>query len=365
MRQTILAITTLQIKQHDLLKILSENDLEEMDFIRVESIEEAENLFFERDILLVIGDNSIPGIREILIEMKQDEFFSHVPVILLIPRRTRQTIQKALQEGFDVCIAEEEVPLLLAHQAIPLIKNHLRSDISREEVSQLQEKSIHDFILLDLIKDYIPRTIYNIALKCAHQQKIWIPEEETTLTIVFGDIRGFTPHTQNMEPKNVISYLNRAFDVVSRLVYSHSGDIDKYIGDAFLAVFSDPLDALQSMIAVQQEMREINRESEPEDKILFRIGMHTGPVIRGNVGGNNRFDNTLIGDTVNTAARLEQMGSPGGVLISEATRKLLNLELPVEYGRQERLKGRTGIETVWEVFEFLDTREVNSESASL
>ena len=117
----------------------------------------------------------------------------------------------------------------------------------------LQEESIHDFILLDLIKDYIPRTIMNIARSCAHEQKIEIPEEEQILTIVFGDIRGFTPRTQNMAPKDVISYLNRAFEVVSSLVYEYSGDIDKYIGDAFLAVFADPKDALKSMMAVQKK----------------------------------------------------------------------------------------------------------------
>ncbi len=365
MKQTILAITKFEIEQHELLRVLEKNGISDLEFIRVESMEEAEHLFFDRDILLVIGDNSLPGIREILVEMKQDEIFSHVPVILLIPRRTRQTIQQALQEGFDVCIAEEELSLLLPYQAIPLIKNHVCSDSSREKVSVLQEKSIHDFILMDLIKDYIPRTILDIARNCAHEQKISIPEEETTLTIVFGDIRGFSPRTQHMEPKNVIRYLNRAFDTVSRLVYTYNGDIDKYIGDAFLAVFSEPLDALQAMMAVQQEMREQNRGAEPEDIIQFRIGIHTGPVIRGNVGGNNRFDNTLIGDTVNTAARLEQMGTPGGILISETTRQLLNLALPEEFSRRERMKGRAGIETVWDVFEYLDTREASPEPAAL
>ena len=113
MTQMILAITKQTIDQRDLLQVLEENGIPGLSFISVDTIEDAEPCFFENDILLLIADYNIPGVVEAFMEMKQDEFFAHIPVIMIIPRRTRQAIQTALQQGFDACVAEAEIPLLL------------------------------------------------------------------------------------------------------------------------------------------------------------------------------------------------------------------------------------------------------------
>ncbi|WP_319559681.1 adenylate/guanylate cyclase domain-containing protein [Marispirochaeta sp.] len=367
MQRTIITITADPVNTTELVAVLESVGLGSFQTISAASMEEAEAHFYEQDIYLIIADERVPQAVETLREMKQDEMFAHIPVLLIIEKRTKERIQSAFRMGFDTCLAVQEVSVLLAHQSIPLIRNHLNNDDTMEKISDLQEKAIRDFILLDLIKDYIPRTIWNVAREYAHEQRIRIPEEERTLTIVFGDIKDFTPKTQKMQPKNVIRYLNSAFDVVSRLVYSHDGDIDKYIGDAFLAVFNDPVRAVRSMLTIQKEFEVLNRErsSRSEDVIIFRVGVHTGPVIRGNVGGSQRFDNTLIGDTVNTAARLEKIAEPGGILISEATRQALGLELPEECGRLENLKGRTGNEKVWSIYEHLKNSPIAHESAAL
>ncbi len=367
MQRTLLSITADPIDTEDLISVLDSVGLGNFRIISTASMEEAEPHFYEQEIYLVIADERVPQAIETLQEMKQDEMFAHVPVLLLIEKRTKERIQAAFRMGFDTCVALQEVSALLAHQAIPLIRNHLNNDDTMEKISALQEKAIQDFILLDLIKDYIPRTIWNVAKEYAHEQRIEIPEEERILTIVFGDIKDFTPRTQRMQPKHVIRYLNTAFDVVARLVYAHDGDIDKYIGDAFLAVFDDPEKAVTSMLKIQKEFEILNRErsSQGEDTIVFRVGIHTGPVIRGNVGGSQRFDNTLIGDTVNTAARLEAIAPPGGILISEATRRELGLELPGTCGRTENLKGRVGDEKVWEIYDCLKDSSLAHEPAAL
>lgn len=353
MDRCILLITSRELDTAPLLDSLAAKELGAFEALPTSSVEEAEPLFFEREIYLIIADAQVEGVEEILGELKQDEMFSHIPVLLILEERSGEGIKAALDAGFDAVLGRDEVKELLPHTALPLIRNHRYNGEMLEKISDLQEKAIRDFILLDLIKDYIPRTIWNIAKEYAHEQRIRIPEEETVLTIAFGDIKNFTPRTQHMEPKAVISYLNEAFDVVSRLVYDHQGDIDKYIGDAFLAVFRTPIRGVTSMLAIQGELERMNLERKEEDQILFRIGIHTGPIIRGNVGGNDRYDNTLIGDTVNTAARLEQIAPAGGILISEATRSQIGIELPEEYGRTESLKGREGEIRVWEIYDYL------------
>lgn len=150
--------------------------------------------------------------------------------------------------------------------------------------------------------------------------------------------------------------LNIVFEVVSRYIFSFGGDIDKFIGDAFLALFSDLKKAVTAMYGIQKELVDLNREQQEQGKdvIRFRIGMHTGLIIRGNVGGNDRYDNTLIGDAVNTAARLESKAPHGGLVISESIRKQLDLEIPDEYRLHSELKGRKGEETYYSVFDYFD-----------
>ncbi len=353
MDRSILCITSRPIDTAPLIESLTHKELGSFEALQTSSVEEAEPLFFEREIYLIIAESKVEGVEEILGDLKQDEMFSHIPVLLILEERSAALVKRAMDNGFDAVLARDELDELLPHTALPLIRNHRYNGEMLEKISDLQEKAIRDFILLDLIKDYIPRTIWDIAKEYAHEQRIRIPEEETVLTIAFGDIKNFTPRTQHMDPKAVIGYLNEAFDVVSRLVYDHQGDIDKYIGDAFLAVFRTPIRGVTSMLAIQGELERMNRDRREEDQILFRIGIHTGPIIRGNVGGNERYDNTLIGDTVNTAARLEQIAPPGGVLISEATRSQIGIELPEQYGRTESLKGREGEMKVWEIYEYL------------
>jgi adenylate cyclase len=236
-----------------------------------------------------------------------------------------------------------------------LIKNNVLNSELVDKLSQLQEQAIHDFILLDLIKKYIPKTIWDIANTSAYERKIRIPEEELELTIVFADIKGFTKMAHNLKPIEVIKTLNSVFQVVTKIVYDNRGDIDKFIGDAFLAVFEKAEDAVKAAVCVQKDIEMLNRERLKQRlcPIYFRIGIHTGPIIRGNVGGHQRFDNTLIGSTVNFAAQLENSSKEGDILISEDTCQKAHLIIPAEVKRQIQLKGSDTKETVYQVYNIL------------
>jgi len=318
-------------------------------------LDEGQEIFFENSTVLIIAETELPGISDFIRELKSDEAVNHIPALGIIRERSKEAIREVLDTGFDAYLEQRAVPDLLAAHIRPLLRANMMNGIRMKKISDLQEKAVRDFILLDLIKDYVPQTLWDIAKDFAHQQKIEIPEEKLELTVVFGDLKEFTPRTQRMNPEHVIAYLNTAFEIVSRYVYQYAGDIDKFIGDAFLAVFPTAESAVKSMIMVQREIKSLNvRRSQKEmESIYFRIGIHTGPVIRGNVGGNHRYDNTLIGDTVNIASRLEQLAPAGGIVLSEMTRRRMGISIASKYQRSVKLKGRTGQSKVYDISSFI------------
>ncbi len=349
----ILFISSQEYNLSYLSETLSEEEFGDLEVIQCRAMEEAEPLLFEYTIYLIIAETALPGVAEFIREMRGDDAVKHIPALGLIETRDHETIRSVLEAGFDTYLEKSEAEDLLLPHVRPLLRHNILNGEMIRKISELQEKAIHDFIQLDLIKNYIPKTLWDIAKDFAHKQKIEIPEEELELTIVFGDLTEFTPRTQRMNPENVIGYLNTAFEVVTRWVYEYAGDIDKFIGDAFLGVFTDPESAVKAMVEVQNELARLNREREGMETMQLRIGIHTGPVIRGNVGGNERYDNTLIGDTVNIAARLEQIAAPGGITVSGQTCRLTGLDIAQKRQRTVNLKGRTGEIEVYDLEDLL------------
>jgi class 3 adenylate cyclase len=144
-------------------------------------------------------------------------------------------------------------------------------------------------------------------------------------TMVFGDIHGFTKFSERFNPEEVFISLNQMYDIVTRIVYEFDGDIDKFIGDAFFAVFKDPLKAVKSVIKIAKGVDELNDERmmKGHTPLFFRFGINSGRAVRGDIGGELRRENTLIGDSVNIAQRLESSSIPGQILISESTYELV------------------------------------------
>lgn len=325
---------------------------EQISLIKTGCIEEAEQELFEKEPLALIIDWNVPGVAEFITTLKADEMFQNLPVLAV---SNRHLTGEVFESGADSCICEDNAEELLLMYLKPLVRLSLSNHNLTQRISELQERGIRDFILLDLIKKYIPKTIMDIAEEYAVQQKLEIPKKEMDLTIVLADIKDFTRMSQHLKPVEVINNLNAVFEIVTKITYEEDGDIDKFIGDAFLAVFNDPLRAIKAMVRVQSEVEQLNiqRKNQHLAPIEFRIGINTGPIIRGNVGGNNRFDNTLIGDTVNTASRLQDIAPPGGIMVSETTRVKSGLEIPDSYKDLVSMKGREGNELVWNVFDYL------------
>ncbi|MGJ3248047.1 MAG: CHASE2 domain-containing protein [Elainellaceae cyanobacterium] len=167
-----------------------------------------------------------------------------------------------------------------------------------------------------------------------------IQAQELIATVLFVDIRGFTSVSERLPSQQLVDWLNRYFNVMSACITAHGGIIDKYIGDEIMAVFGDPahqanaqdirqsaVNAIAASLSMRHQLHRLNHQlsSEGSPTIEFGIGVHTGLVTAGSIGSSQRLNYSVIGDTVNVAARLESINkmvlenNPYKLLVTDAT----------------------------------------------
>lgn len=179
-----------------------------------------------------------------------------------------------------------------------------------------------------------------------------------TVTVLFADIRGFTAISEREKPEKVVGLLNKYFSVMSEIIFSHGGTLDKYIGDGLMAIFGAPtvgeedaLNAVKAAVTMQKQVVKLNEELRAEgyEGISIGIGLHTGEATIGYIGSEKRSEYTAIGDTVNLASRLEANASGGQILMSEATAGASGNLIPVNQRDPLTVKNRTQPVNVLEV----------------
>jgi len=155
-----------------------------------------------------------------------------------------------------------------------------------------------------------------------------ITGEYRVVTCLFCDLCDFTPRAEKREPQQLFHELNLYFTDIVDAVLTHEGTIDKFIGDAVLAIFGAPMDqtdhaqrAVDCSLAIRQRIVELNRTHSLDLPMEIRIGINTGKAVAGCLGTDERMQYTVLGDAVNTAARLESRAEPGQILISDSTRR--------------------------------------------
>lgn len=170
--------------------------------------------------------------------------------------------------------------------------------------------------------------------------------EEVDVTMMFIDVRSFSTLAERLSAREVVATLNRLFELIVPIVHAQGGHVDKFVGDGLLAVFGAPQrrddHADQALVASLEIAATVEREFG--DRLSIGVGLNSGPVVAGNVGGAGRLEFTVIGDAVNLAARVEEATRTTGdtVLISEHTRALLSdgVAGSLEERPAVRLKGR-------------------------
>ncbi len=203
--------------------------------------------------------------------------------------------------------------------------------------------------VLNAFSKYVaPQIVEEIARKGDFEIKLG--GENRDIAVLFVDIRGFTTMSEALEPEQVVEILNEYLSLTTKSIFDNSGTLDKFVGDATMAVFNSPFDLEDyEYKAVCAAMDIVKGGEAIEDKFMkrfgrsvgFGVGVNVGPAVVGNVGCEFRMDFTAIGDTVNTAARLEANAKKGEVLISDVLYERLKDRLEVEEVGEIPLKGKT------------------------
>lgn len=185
------------------------------------------------------------------------------------------------------------------------------------------------------------------------------------ITILFLDIRGFTPLSEKLAPAELVDTLNTMFNMITETTLRNSGTIDKFIGDAAMILFNAPLDvaehermAVQTAYEIQQGMKQIREQimEKYECEVNVGIGIHTGNVVVGNIGSYLRVDYTAIGDNVNIAARIESQTKKGQVHVSEQVYEQTQRWFLFDEGEDRMFKGKSHPIRVYELLGLKDEK---------
>lgn len=201
---------------------------------------------------------------------------------------------------------------------------------------ELTLKMYVDSQVVDQISDFTPMELSSVSAR-------------KNIAVLFVDIRGFTSMSESLEPEQVVSILNEYFSVVYSSIIAWNGTLDKFIGDAAMAVFNAPNDVEDYVFNAVCAADDIQKNFEPlrekfmseyGKEVQLGIGINCGTAIVGNIGCMGRFDYTAIGDTVNTASRLESKALPGQILISETVYAEVESRVSVDRVGALSLKGK-------------------------
>jgi adenylate cyclase len=206
---------------------------------------------------------------------------------------------------------------------------------------------------------YVAPAVVQEILK--HPDNLRLGGERRELTILFSDIRGFTSLSENLNPEDLVKVLHDFLNPMSNIIIQHGGTIDKYIGDAIMALFGAPLElqdharlACRTALDMVASLRELGQQwaAEGRPQIRVGVGINSGVAAVGNMGSDRLFDYTAIGDNVNLASRLEGLNKYYGtdILVSEATVRGLNEDFILRRVDLVRVKGKA---QSLEVFELL------------
>ena len=173
---------------------------------------------------------------------------------------------------------------------------------------------------------YVAREVVTEILK--DPDKIVLTGERRDVTVLFCDVRGFTSISERVPPEEVVAMLNAFYTLMIDTTFKYDGTLDKFLGDGVMAVFGAPiyhgdhsLRAIRTALAMQAGMRELSgrRVTEGKAPLTIGIGINAGDAVAGSVGTEARMEYTVVGDSVNLAARLESAAKPGQILIAGAT----------------------------------------------
>ncbi|MBC6605414.1 response regulator [Hymenobacter sp. BT188] len=263
---------------------------------------------------IILSDINMPVMDGLTMLTKLHEAHTAIKTVMVSAYGDMQNIRTAMNRGaFDfVC-----KPVDFNDLELTIEKTIVQVQQLRETLQAIQENNI--------LKMYVDETVLNFMARPDFENKL-LASESIEATVVFIDICGFTSLSEVLPPSDVVNMLNTYFDQMVREIIAHSGYIDKFMGDAVMAVFRgeyhldraiDAALSVRSLIAASPGTLPDGSPYQPQ----VSIGINTGEMVSGNIGSASlkRLDYTVIGDTVNVSQRLQGAAQPGQIIVTEAT----------------------------------------------
>ncbi|MFL5799621.1 MAG: adenylate/guanylate cyclase domain-containing protein [Actinomycetota bacterium] len=296
---------------------------------------------------VVLLDVVMPGLDgiEVLARMKADAALQHIPVIMISGVDDAESIVRCIETGADDFLPKPFDPVIL--------RARIGAGLSRKRLRDLEQERVRNvftrFLPEQIAAEMLARSDGEPAIKAV---RLWA-------TVMFVDLRGFTTVAETLPVEQVIAVLGRYQGTMGDAVLDHGGTLVDYLGDGLMAVFGAPIETIDHADRAVAAARDMAAERLADfnawvgaeglaDGFGMGIGLNSGRVMSGTLGSDRRFDYAVIGDTVNTAARIEQLTKQTGhsILVADQTRTNMagstdDLVFVDEFeirGKQSRLK---------------------------
>ena len=302
-----------------------------------------EKMLLHPDVDIVLSDINMPEMDGLTLLTKLGETSPLTKMVMVSAYGDMDNIRVAMNRGAFDFITKPVNFEDLERTMEKTLKHVLQL---RETVKAIKENNI--------LKMYVDENVLNFMGGREYEASI-MANETIEATVAFIDICSFTTISENETPDTVVKLLNKYFDVIVKEIIAQGGYVDKFIGDAVMAVFRGDyhLDrAIDACLAVRKKIEELPNESKD---IFFSpkvsIGINSGEMISGNIGSANlrRLDYTVIGDAVNTAQRLQSAAAPGQIIINEISFEKVKQSFNCKKVGEVSLKNKASAMMIYEV----------------
>jgi class 3 adenylate cyclase len=286
---------------------------------------------------LILLDVNMPGFSgfEVVRRLKEDAATASIPVLMLTALADIDSRVTGLQLGADDYLTKPYSPRELMER----VRTRLRSKRETDELRALQQAIRTTF------QQYVAPAVVDQLL--ANPAQVKLGGRLQQITVMFIDLEGFTSISERANPETLLAVLNAYHTMFVNAIREHRGTVDKFLGDGVMALYNTPLTqpdhalrAVQTALDINAQLHDFQQQFEPEFRMPFNVGIHTGEAVVGNVGAPDLMNYTAVGDAVNLAARLQAAASGGRILISEATHALLPPSVSARPLGELRVKGR-------------------------
>ncbi|GAB2793924.1 adenylate/guanylate cyclase domain-containing protein [Rhabdobacter roseus] len=317
------------------------------EFVFAENGEEALQRIQENaDVALVLSDINMPIMDGLTLLTKLHESSPLIKAVIVSAYNDMEKIRTAMNRGaFDfVC-----KPIDFVDLDVTIQKTLQHVEQLRQTLKAIQENNI--------LKMYVDETVLTFMGRSEFETSLML-NETIEATVVFMDICGFTAISEKEAPDVVVQMINKYFDVMVKEIIAQGGYVDKFMGDAIMAVFRGDyhLDrAIDASLAVRAQIASM-QEALPNQLTFVpkvAIGINTGEMVSGNIGSVTlrRLDYTVIGDTVNVAQRFQAAAQPGQIIISEAAYQQVNESFHCQKVGEVLLKNKSEQAMIYEVLD--------------